>query len=42
METIVCRECDQTIDHVIGEKTATLYGTCSNCCGKAHTEQAKK
>ncbi|MFB5660736.1 GapA-binding peptide SR1P [Alteribacillus sp. HJP-4] len=32
METIVCQTCDQIIEHIEGEKVATLYSSsCKKC-----------
>ncbi|MBU8788225.1 MULTISPECIES: GapA-binding peptide SR1P [Bacillus] len=34
MGTIVCQECNETIQHFEDEKVTVLYGTCGhcNCC----------
>ncbi|MGE6631240.1 GapA-binding peptide SR1P [Bacillus sp. NPDC077027] len=31
MGTIVCQDCNETIDQFENEKVTTLYGTCGHC-----------
>lgn len=31
MGTIVCQQCNHTIDFFEDEKVTTLYGTCNHC-----------
>ncbi|MEN2468151.1 GapA-binding peptide SR1P [Ornithinibacillus sp. FSL M8-0202] len=34
MGTIVCQQCQETIEHYENEKVAILYGTCPKCKSK--------
>ncbi|WP_010649560.1 GapA-binding peptide SR1P [Oceanobacillus massiliensis] len=31
MGTIICKDCQQVIEHYEEEKVTTLYGTCPSC-----------
>jgi hypothetical protein len=33
MGTIICQDCDHTIEHFDDEKVTTLYAKCNDCCG---------
>ncbi|MEW9677843.1 GapA-binding peptide SR1P [Lentibacillus sp. L22] len=34
MGTVICQDCQKTIEHFDDEKVTTLYGTCPNCNNK--------
>ncbi|WEG11720.1 GapA-binding peptide SR1P [Pullulanibacillus sp. KACC 23026] len=39
MGTIICQECERTIEHVDDFKVSTLYSTCSACKDKTNKKK---
>ncbi len=39
MGTIVCQQCESTIDHFEDEKVTTLYAKCCDSCEHEKTEK---
>ncbi|MCM3768656.1 MULTISPECIES: GapA-binding peptide SR1P [Bacillaceae] len=39
MGTLVCQNCNSTIDHFEDEKVTVLYSKCNCCCDHQHDEE---